>query len=100
MPLLRMIAIFLPQALVLLIVGGYFDLLGGWNQSDSALGTLIALFLLAPLSVLVLLVAEVTHFIRASARGQAGSAWWILLAVVLVLEAFAIDLLILSQARM
>ena len=35
MLLLRIAAIALPQLLALLLAGAYFDLLGGWNHSDS-----------------------------------------------------------------
>lgn len=101
MQLLRITGIALPQLLALLVAGGYFDLLGGWNHSDSAFGTLIVLLLLAPLSTLALLIAEGARYIssfrkerpRRNARG-------VILATGLLVEALALDLLVISQARM
>jgi len=79
MRLLRIIAIAMPQLLVLLMAGGYLDLLGGWNHTDAAGITLLFLALAAPVVALLWLVAEA---IRRSS------------------EALALDLLILSMARM
>lgn len=98
--LLRIAGTALPQLLALLLAGAYFDLLGGWNHGDSAFGTLMVLFLLAPLSTLVLLVAEGAKYIcslRQKHRRRTARA--IILATVLV-EALALDLLVISQARM
>ena len=60
MSALRFAALLLPQLQLLLIAGGYLDLLGGWNHSDSAFNLLLALFVMAPL---------------------AAAAWWIALLV-------------------
>ena len=101
MLLLRIAAIALPQLLVLLLAGAYFDLLGGWNHGDSAFGTLMVLFLLAPLSTLVLLVAEGARYIRSLRQEhRRRTARAIILATVLLVEALALDLLVISQARM
>ena len=101
MQLLRIAGIALPQLLALLIAGAYFDLLGGWNHSDSAFGYLIVLFLLAPLSTLILLVAEGARYIRSFRQGQRQrTAWGVILATVLLVETLALDLLVISQARM
>jgi hypothetical protein len=101
MKLLRIAAITLPQLLALLVAGAYFDLLGGWNHSDSAFGCLVLLFLMAPLSTLVLLVAEGASYIRSiRQQRQQKNARRIILATVLLIEAIALDLLIISQARM
>ena len=101
MQLLRIAGVALPQLLALLIAGAHFDLLGGWNHNDSAFGYLIVLFLLAPLSTLILLVAEVARYIRSFRQGhRQRTARAILLATVLLVEAVALDLLVISQARM
>ncbi len=101
MLLLRIAGIALPQLLALLVAGAYFDLLGGWNHSDNAFGCLIALFLLAPLSSLALLVAEGARYIHSFKKGQRRrSVRGIILATGLLVEALALDLLIISQARM
>ena len=101
MSLLRIAGIVLPQLLALLVAGAYFDLLGGWNHSDSAFGTLIVLFLLAPLATLVLLTAEGARYIRRFRQEKhQRTARAIILASVLLVEALALDLLVISQAGM
>jgi len=101
MQLLRITGVALPQLLAMLVAGACFDLLGGWNHSDSAFGSLIVLFLLAPLSTLVLLIAECAIYIRSYGRGQRRrNARAIILATVLLIEALALDLLVISQASM
>jgi hypothetical protein len=101
MPLLRIAGIVLPQLLALLIAGAYFDLLGGWNHSDSAFGTLVVLFLLAPLANLVLLTAECARYIRRFKQEKSQrNARAIILATLLLVEALALNLLVISQARM
>ena len=99
--LLRIAGTALPQLLALLLAGAYFDLLGGWNHSDSAFGTLIVLFLLAPLSTLAVLIAEGTRFFRSYRQEHCRrTARSFFLATVLLVEALALDLLVISQARM
>ena len=44
MALLRAIAAILPQTLVFLLVAGSHDRLGGWNQTDDAMVTVLILF--------------------------------------------------------
>lgn len=101
MLLMRIAGIVLPQLLALLVAGAYFDLLGGWNHSDTAFGTLMVLFLLAPLSALVLLVAEGARYIRSLGQEKGRrNARAIILATALLVEALALDLLIISQAKM
>jgi hypothetical protein len=101
MRLLRIAGIALPQLLALLVAGAYFDLLGGWNHGDSAFGTLIVLLLLAPLSPLALLVAEAASYLRSLRQRQPKrDAPRIILATGLLVEAIALDLLVISQARM
>jgi hypothetical protein len=101
MTILRIIGITLPQVLALLLVGGWLDLLGGWNHTDAAFGTLILLFLSSPLMALSLLVAELLAYRKRKKRGQTSPSFSMPgLAMFLVFESFAIDLFILSQVRM
>ncbi len=101
MTFLRIIGIALPQVLALLLVGGWLDLFGGWNHTDAAFGTLILLFLFSPLMALSLLVAELLAYRRLKRGGQTSPSFSMPgLAIFLVVEAFAIDLFILSQVRM
>ena len=98
MTLLRYTAILLPQLLLLLMAGGYFDVLAGWNHSESALNVLMALFVLAPLAAAAWWVALLVANRRDRVRGRLPQPLWP--AVILLIEALALDLLILSQARM
>ena len=101
MPFFRLVAIALPQILVLLWVGGTLDLLGGWNQTGDALSTLFVLFLLNPVVTLALLIVEIVRCYKAG-KGERGwpSFFSILLAIVLFIESLAIDLYLLTQVRM
>ncbi len=101
MTFLRIIGTTLPQVLALLLVGGWLDLLGGWNHTDAAFGTLILLFFASPLMALILLVAELLAYRKIKKGGQTSPSFSMPgLAIFLVVEAFAIDLFILSQVRM
>jgi hypothetical protein len=90
----------LPQLLVLLLVGGSLDLLGGWNQTDGAMGTLLVLFVSVPLLTLALLVIEFVRCCRSRFGEHHRAMFNILLALGLFVESLAIDLYILSQVRM
>lgn len=98
MGLLRGLAIALPQVLLILLAGGYFDLLGGWNHTDAAGLTLVALFIAAPVVAAVWLVAVGVGRIRRRRRGEAPTPIWP--AALVLAEALALDLLILSNLTM
>ena len=101
MAIFRIIVAALPQILALLLVGGWLDLLGGWNKTDSAFGILILLFLLTPIATLVLLVIEIIHY-RKQARSVDGKRSFVMsgLAIGLFIESLALNIVILSQLRM
>ena len=101
MLIFRTIVASLPQILILLLVGGKLDLLGGWNRTDSAFGVLILLFLVTPVATAILLVGETIRYRRHVKRGM-GTRSFLMpgVAIVLFFEALAIDLFILSQLRM
>jgi hypothetical protein len=99
--LLRILGSTLPQVLALLLVGGWLDLLGGWNHTDAAFGTLILLFLFSPLMALSLLVTELLAYRKLKKGGQTSPSFSMPgLAMFLVSESFAINLFILTQVRM
>ncbi len=100
MPFFRFVAIALPQILILLWVGGTLDLLGGWNQTGDALGTLLALFLLNPVVALVLLTVEIKRCCKACKGERGWPLFFIGLAIILFVESLAIDLYFLTQVRM
>ena len=102
--LFRVVVAALPQLLLLLLAGGQFDLLGGWNHTDSAFGVLAALFLVTPVATAVLLIVEMVRY-RKRMRQDSGarparSRPRVAFAVLLFLEALVVDLLVVSQVRM
>jgi hypothetical protein len=97
----RVLAAALPQVLILLFLGGSFDLLWGFNRTDAGFSTLIALFLVTPVATLVLLVVEIVRYILLVRRKDAArSLAMTAVAIFLFLEALAVDLYIASQFRM
>jgi hypothetical protein len=97
----RIVVAFLPQALILLLVGGRFDLLGGFNRTDAGFSTLIALFLVTPVATLVLLVVEIVRYILLIKRKDSARSFLMpAVAIFLFFEALAVDLYLLSQLRM
>jgi hypothetical protein len=100
MPFFRVIAMVLPPLLIFLLVAGSHDMLGGWNQTDDAMFTVLILVLLSPNVALALLVTEIVRCCKAI-NGERGRIFlFIGLALVLFAEALAIDLYFLSQLRM
>ncbi len=100
MPFSRVIAMVLPQSLIFLLVAASHDMLGGWNQTDEALGTVLILLLLSPVVTLALLVTELFRCYKANKGERCKTLLFIVLAIVLFVEALAIDLYFLSQLRM
>ena len=100
MPFFRCIAITLPQVLILLLVAGSHDMLGGWNQTDDAMGTVLILFLLSPSAMLALLVTEIVKCYKANRGERRRTFLFIGLAIIFFVESLAIDLYFLSQLRM
>jgi hypothetical protein len=98
MGILAIVAVLLPQLLLLLIVGGYFDLLGGWNHTESGLHALVGLFAAGPFVAVVWLVALIVTNWLGRSRGRPAQPLWP--ALLLVVQAVGVDLLVLSQLRM
>lgn len=100
MALLRTIAAVLPQMLIFLLVAGSHDMLGGWNQTDDAMATVLILFLLSPVLTLTLLVTEIVGCYKAK-PGQRGKTFFFIgFALLLFVEALAVDYYFLTQLRM
>jgi hypothetical protein len=100
MTFFRCVAIVLPQILILLLVAGSHDMLGGWNQTDDAMGTVLILFLLSPCAMLALLVTEIVRCYKANKGERSRTFLFIGLAIAFFVESLAIDLYFLSQLRM
>ena len=97
----RTIVALLPQLLIILDVGGRFDLLGGLNRTDAGFGILLALFLVTPVATLVLLVVEAIRYVlQAKRKDPVKSFMMPAVAIFLFLEALAVDLYIVSTLRM
>ncbi len=101
MVILRTIGSVLPQILLLLLLGGTLDLLGGWNHTDTATGVLLVLFLLNPIVTSILLIVETVKYRRQKKSGN-GTPSFLMpgLAIFYFVEALGTDVVILSQLRM
>jgi len=97
---LGIVALLLPQVLLLLMVGGRFDLLGGWNHTDAAFGTLIVLFVATPLVTAAWWIVELVVHKRQRHAGSPSASGRVWLAAVVLVESLAINFFILSQLRM
>ena len=101
MKVLRGIAIFLPQLLILLLIGARFDLLFGFNRADAGFNTLLVLFVLAPTINLIWLIVETMISMRGAKRQNRGMSFLLPgLALFFFLESVFIDLFMLLHARM
>ena len=101
MKTLRIIAVIMPQLMGLLMLGGWLDLLAGWNKKDSALGVLIVLFLITPVLTSGYMITELIVRRRKRSCGlQPGPFLWPAIAILLFIEALALDIFVLSQLRM
>ena len=91
----------LPQILVLLLLGGWLDLLWGFNHTEAGLNVLIFLFLFNPIVTLILLIAETIKYqILVKKNKGTGSLRWRRISIALFVEALVTNLFILSQLRM
>lgn len=98
MGILGLVAILLPQMLLLLLFGSYFDLLGGWNHTDAAMGALMGLFVAAPVLAAIWLVAlAISNWLRRAQSRPRQPLWP---AAAVLVQALFIDLVIVSQAHM
>lgn len=100
MSFFRLLAIALPLILISLLVAGSQDMLGGWNQTDDAMFTVLILVLLSPLVALALLITEIVRCRKAKKGERARIALFIGLAMIILFEALAVDLYFFSQLRM
>ncbi len=100
MALFRLVVYLLLQLLLFLFVAGSKDMLGGWIQADSAMGTLLALFFLWPISAVTLCGFEIKYFCTGARKPQIKRALLTVLALLVLSEALAIDIYLLTQVRM
>jgi hypothetical protein len=94
-------AISLTQLPMILFVGGTFDLLFGFNQTHAGFITLLFLFVSVPFLNLFWLIIEITLSVKMSKHQvRAVSFLMPIIAIFFLMESIAIDLYLLSQARM
>jgi hypothetical protein len=97
----RGIAILLPQLLILLNVGARFDLLFGFNRTDTGFTTLLFLLVLVPAVNLIWLIVEIIISIKVAKRQKRAMSFRLPgLALFFFLESLFIDIFILSHAKM
>jgi hypothetical protein len=100
MLILRIIALTLPQLLILLPLGASMDLLGDWSHSDAGFNTLMLLFLMTPVVTLNLLIFEIFGYRKARRLlPERPSRFWIGVAIFLCAETLAINIALISQMR-
>lgn len=102
MNIFRGVAIFFTQLPILLYVGGSFDLLFVFNQTDAGFNTLLFLsFFVVPILNLSWLIAEIRLSVRMS-RHQHRAIYFLMLIipVFFFVESIAVDHYLLSQVRM
>ena len=98
---MRLIASALPQILILLFLGGWLDILGGFNHTDLGFNIFMLLFLVTPVVSLIFIIVETLKYRRHVKFNQgAGSLLWRNLSIILFIETLVICLLILSTFRM
>ena len=86
---------------MILVVGAKYDLIFGFNHMDSGFTLLLFLFAFVPLLNLAWLITEIIFsFKRFKHRSKAATFLLPPVALFFLLESLAIDLYLLSQARM
>jgi hypothetical protein len=97
----RGIAILLTLLPLIIFVGAKFDLIFGFNRTDSGFALLLLFFLLVPPLNLAWIITEIIRSVKFS-RQQIRAATFLmpLIAFFFLVESIAIDLYIASHARM
>jgi len=89
--LLRVAGLFIPQVLLVLLVGGRYDLLLGLNRTDAGFNLLLLFFILAPASSALFLLAEAVSCHRKRKRNETISVRQTVVAALVFLESLALD---------
>jgi hypothetical protein len=101
MYIFRAIAILLTQLPLILFVGAKFDLIFGFNRMDSGFTLLLYLFLLVPPLNLSWLITEIIRSVKLFRRQRKAVSFLMpCMALFFLMESIAIDLYLLSHARM
>lgn len=101
MKFLRVLAILITQVPLILFLGARFDLVFGFNRTESGFAVLLFLFVFVPLLNLSWVVAEIVRSFRYSRRQSSAATFlWPVVSIAILLESIAVDLYIASFARM
>lgn len=101
MKLLRVLAILITQVPLILFLGARFDLVFGFNRTESGFAVLLFLFVFVPLLNLSWVVAEIVRSFRYWRRQSSAATFlWPVVSIAILLESIAVDLYIASFARM
>ena len=96
----RWIAYSIPQLLILLLLGGRFDLLYGLNHTDAGFMLLIVIFVVSPVISILLVIIELIRYFLQGKRERKLSFLMPGMSIIVMTEALVLDVFILSMARM
>jgi hypothetical protein len=100
MKIFRWIAYSIPQLLILLILGGRFDLLYGLNHTDAGFMLLIVVFVASPVVSMLLMIIELIRYFHRRHRERRLSFLMPGISIFLMIEALMLEVFILSLVRM
>ena len=91
----------MTQLPLILFLGAAYDLIFGFNRMDSGFSILLFLFVSVPVLNLVWTIGEIILSVKLRKKGgRTISLLMPIIAVIFLMESIAIDLYILSHARM
>ena len=91
----------MTQLPLILFIGAAYDLSFGFNRMDAGFSVLLFLFVFVPIINLIWTISEIVRSVKLrKKRNQAISYLMPFMAVFFLAESLAVDLYILSQARM
>jgi len=97
----RGLSIFLTQLPLILFIGAAYDLIFGFNRMDAGFSVLLFLFVFVPVLNLIWTISEIVRSVKLRKKQNRAISYLMpLMAVFFLAESIAVDLYILSQARM
>jgi len=91
----------LTQLPLILFIGAAYDLIFGFNRMDAGFSVLLFLFVFVPVLNLIWTISEIVRSVKLRKKQNRAISYLMpLMAVFFLAESIAVDLYILSQARM
>jgi len=91
----------LTQLPLILFIGAAYDLIFGFNRMDARFSVLLFLFVFVPVLNLIWTISEIVRSVKLRKKQNRAISYLMpLMAVFFLAESIAVDLYILSQARM